>query len=511
MLGTVAAGTLSAATGAALASLLGGDAVTSGKNTILTENQLRGTREWRRDVKGMLVADDIRMQIKGYTSATSVHLGESIDFHVTTNAQADYTIGIYRLGYYGGDGARHMKTSPTLRGWSQPLPQLEPGTGMISCDWTPGWTLHVPKSWTSGLYLAVFTGEFPHGERRRSFIPFVVRDDSRQADLCVVLPFSTYQAYNQWPRDGKYGKSLYHGYVPNDDVGDAVRQDAPVSYDLRSRKVSFDRPYANDGLPYRFDYDYDFVQWVERVGFNVTYASNVDLHAGLIDVDRYAGLIFSGHDEYWSSAMRDVAHHAVAQGTSLAFMMANNVYWHIRFEPANGRENRVVVCYRDTDPAPDTSGPTIRWRTMDRGAVAEQGLLGVQYNGIVASPAPLVVRDADHWFWDGCRLKDGDLIPNIVDGEADGIDHGMPVPTGVRHSLLSASPYKVAGSNVVVGETHAAEATQNTSVYETDAGGLVFVAATFNWPLGLNRTGFQDARIERATTNLFKRMMGRHA
>ncbi|MFN1193196.1 N,N-dimethylformamidase beta subunit family domain-containing protein [[Kitasatospora] papulosa] len=51
---------------------------------------------------------------------------------------------------------------------------------------------------------------------------------------------------------------------------------------------------------------------------------------------------------------------------------------------------------------------------------AEQRLTGIQYNGILAKPVPLVVSESKHWFWSGTGLRDGDEIPDLIAVEADG-------------------------------------------------------------------------------------------
>ena len=463
--------------------------VRTGSNPVAAENRRPGSAGWRIGDAGTRPADDVRMQITGYASRPSVPVGESIDFHVTAIPNADFTIAVYRLGHYRGAGARQLTTSPTLRGRRQAAPTLDQATGMISCGWDPVWTLDIPQDWVSGAYLAVFTSD----SGWRSVTPFVVRDDNRHSDLCVVLPFSTYQAYNQWPADDSLGRSLYYGYDPRD------RASGRLSSKHRAVKVSFDRPYANGGLPNRFDRDHDFIRWVEESGYDVTYATSTDLHTGAVDPSKFAGLIFCGHDEYWSHSMRAAAEKAVAHGTGLAFMSANNLYWQVRFEPsAGGRDNRVMVCYKfDPDPWPDTGARTVRWRDIHK-LSAEQGLLGVQYNGIIARPEPLVVRAADHWFWAGSGVRDGDRIGRIVAGEADGLDPRAPRPSGVTQTLLSATPYRTRYDTKQI---------QNTSVYETPQGGLVFVAATLDWARGLSRPGHRDDRIRTATANLVRRML----
>lgn len=485
-------------------------------NPIRVENRLPGSGDWRIGAGDTVGADDLGRQIAGYASATSVDLGGAIDFHVSTEPARRFTVSVYRLGCYGGAGARQLTTSPTLSGVRQPEPITDSTTGMVHCPWAPSWTLHVPTDWTSGAYLAAFTTEDGH----RSLCPFVVRDDARRADFLVVAPFSTYQAYNQWPLDGKVGKSLYYGYgdagadaggtggsaAAGD--GSGTRLDVhgnPVSYETRARTVSFARPYSGVGLPQRIDLDYEFLQWAERMGYDLSYATSLDVHEGRVTTSQYSALVFSGHDEYWSRTMRDVVAAAVGRGTHLAYIAANNVYWHVRFEPnPHGGDTPTMVCWKtDPDPAPDISGPTCLWREVEpNGAQAEQGMLGVMYNGIPRAEVPLIVAEPEHWFWAGTGVRGGTSIPGIVGGEADGYYPNCPKPDAAQHTLLSASKFTAIDG----GDRNRI---QHTSLYETARGAIVFDAATFNWSLGLNRPGYLDARVQRATANLFNRLRER--
>ena len=455
------------------------------QNPTLRENLATGASDWAPSGRGFRAADDVELQIKAYASATSINVGESIDFHVSVAGGGDYTIGVYRMGDYRGKGARLIAESPLLTGKPQSPPALDETTGMISCDWAVGWTLRTDPAWVSGLHMAVFTT--PDGWRHVT--PFVVRDDSRSADFCVVLPFTTYQAYNLFPMDGTTGKSFYYGY-----------ENEKITFTKRAAKLSFDRPYHRNGLPGQANYDLAFIRWAESRGYDLTYVSSIDLHAGRVDPARYAGLIFSGHDEYWSRHMRDVVTDAVAEGTSLAFMSANNVYWHVRMEPsADGRDDRVIVCYKDdSDPGIDAAGATTQWRAGAPGPdSAEQSLLGIQYKTIVAEPRPLVIEATDHWFWAGSGAAPGDTIASLVAVEADSLDTRYKKPLMVAQTILAASPYQMRDGT---------ERIQHTSIYETMKGAIVFVAGTFHWTYGLSRDGYRDSRVQVATENLLARI-----
>ncbi|MEU1843664.1 N,N-dimethylformamidase beta subunit family domain-containing protein [Micromonospora sediminicola] len=447
------------------------------------ENRAPGEPWW--PPEGGRPADDRRRQIQGYASTTSVAPGGVIDFHVAVNPAGRFRVSVHRLGWYAGAGARTMLTSPELRGVPQPVPVADPVTGALDCRWPVSWRLPVPKGWASGLYQAVFTS----ASGWRSSTPFVVRDDRRAAALCVVLPVTTWQAYNQWPRDRRVGRSLYNGYRP-----DGRRDPA-----LRARAVSFDRPYSGAGLPIHADRDEDAIRWLERNRYDVSYATSFDLHSGRLDPSRHRGLVFCGHDEYWSAEMRRAAEAGLAAGTSLAFLGANSVYWHARVHPGgSGRPERVVECAKTPpDPGADGAWPTVTWRDLDR---PEQALLGVQYNGIVLSPQPLVVRSADHWVWAGAGVADGDRIPGLVVGEADGLNAGVARPGQPGETTLSSSPYPA---------QQGGRRLQSSHVYETPRGAVVFATGTLGWTMALDRRGHRDPRIERATANVLDRIVGR--
>ncbi len=97
-------------------------------NPIVTENQQPGDASWQ---LGSLVSNDATGQIKGYASATSVNQNQSITFYVTTNPAQTYTIDFFRIGWYGGLGARLRLHVGPLDGVTQPSCPTDPTTGMI--------------------------------------------------------------------------------------------------------------------------------------------------------------------------------------------------------------------------------------------------------------------------------------------------------------------------------------------------------------------------------------------
>ncbi|MEV0589390.1 N,N-dimethylformamidase beta subunit family domain-containing protein [Nonomuraea sp. NPDC050310] len=462
------------------------------------ENRRPGSPGWD---DGLRSFDDLR-DIQGYPSSPSVDVGESIAFHVSTGSRAlPFRVEVYRIGHYAGAGARFMMRSPVLQGSAQPVPRKGPHN-VIRCGWKPSWRFTVPRSWTSGLYVASFVDA--HG--RRGHTPFVVRDDRARSAYLVVLPFTTYQAYNLFPANGVLGASLYYGYVRATDIAaldrpapdGVVYQGKPIPgkkyvlhYPARARTVSFERPYAWHGLPSGFHLDLAFIRWAESMGLDLSYATSLDLHAGRVRPARHRALVFSGHDEYWSSPMRHAVERAITSGVSVAFMAANNVYWRVRL---GGGDRPDLTCFK-TDPDPGGGLGTSTWRVLGgKGEHAEQRLLGTQYLGIVTGQAPLIVRESRHWFWKGTGVRDGDALKGLVVGEADGLAPRMPRPAA-RGWFLSESPVATTQGGTV----------QRTSLYRAPSGAWVFNAGTLGWTPAL----LTDARIRKATANLMERMARR--
>ncbi|GAA2493171.1 hypothetical protein GCM10010406_31560 [Streptomyces thermolineatus] len=429
---------------------------------------------------GPRTANDVDRQIKGFASSGSVTPGGSVDFRITVNPPQQFSVDVYRIGHYGGDGARLISSSPRLSGIVQPPPLVAGRT--VSCHhWWQSWRLQVPAHWAPGAHVAVLTTADGH----RSHVPFTVRDD-RPADLLLLLPDITWQAYNLYPEDGRTGASLYHAW---DDEGRLVgEEDAATT-------VSFDRPYAGAGLPLHVGHAYDFVRWAERHGYDLAYADARDLHAGRVDPSRHLGLVFPGHDEYWSAPMRAAAERARDGGTSLVFLSANTMYWQVETAPSPaGDPDRLISCRKH--PAGSRRRRSL-WRETGR---PEQLLLGIQYAGRVPEPHPLVVRNASHWLWEATGAKEGDRIERLVAGEADRYFPRVPLPESTERILLAHSPYRDAAG---------VRRHQETSLYRAPSGAWVFAAGTFAWSPALDRPGHTDARIQRATANLLDRVCKR--
>src|SRR6185436_14004753 len=92
-------------------------------NPIVQENNPSNGTSNNWDVSG---AGDPTIQ--GFASDISVNTGQPVNFKVKTTA-SNYTIAIYRLGYYGGAGARLMTTLTRSTAQTQPACSVNGTTG----------------------------------------------------------------------------------------------------------------------------------------------------------------------------------------------------------------------------------------------------------------------------------------------------------------------------------------------------------------------------------------------
>ena len=459
----------------------------TGANPIVTENQQPGTDQWLLPTTGFQLADDTVNQIKGYASATSANKGEALSFFVTVTPVQTFTIAVHRLGWYGGIGGRQMLQTAPISGMTQgPCPTVDTATMLMACSWTSSYTLAVPSTWTDGVYLAVLSS----AQGYQNYVPFVVRDDARQASFLYQQPVNTYQAYNNWG-----GKSLYT-FNSNGSS--------------RAYKVSFDRPYAADGSADYFGWEVYTVQWLEQQGYDVTYNTDVDAQVNPSRLRSVKGVLIPGHSEYWSKGMYDAAQVARDGGVSLGFLGSNDVYWQIRYEASSaGAANRVVVCYKTNEsPSPvdpiNASSPsltTTQWRETPVNR-PEQTLLGVQFTSQTGSgwdsTVTYVVTNSSNWVYANTGFSDGSGVPRLTGYEADRqfIQYPLPASQPGTAALLANSPYNSVGNGA---DRH------NASIYQAPSGAWVFASGSQAWAWGLTRSGYTNAGIQQATRNILSR------
>lgn len=442
----------------------------AGPNPITVENQAVGSYGWYKVFSNQSQAGEI----EGYASSPTVEPGQTLSFHLSTSPSAAYRIEIYRIGYYGGRGSRLMTTLPsassTITGTAQLVPAVD-AFGRRELSWPVSASLTIPSDWVSGYYVAVFEVVGGPNNESNNFYPFVVTaPPSRPKVALVHTGTTTWQAYNNWPGTARGGKSLY---VYN-------------SVGTPATKISFRRPYNVVGNQNVFEWEAQFAQWLERIGYDVAYTTGIDTHRDPTLPAQYGVVVVSGHDEYWSSAIRTGFESAVSSGTNMAFVGANLAYWNIRFEDGE----KTIVAYKDTapDPISDTSNKTVKFRDLVPPR-PEAALIGVQFewgmpNGFrdfVVAPA----ASTDPWFA-GTGFVPGETVAGVVGYEYDTVVAGTS-PSGLTTFFSYAgSPSEELPSG------------QSTR-YVHPSGAIVFSTGTMEWPIKMAT----NPKLEIFTRNAF--------
>lgn len=468
-----------------------------GPARVLRENLRPGTNVWELPLRGTGNAE-------AYATEVSVAEGQRIEFRIAS-AAARGDVTLYRLGWYGGAGARVVARWKDVPIASRGDSTTDPVTGLIRCAWAPAVTATVPQGWVSGLYLAVVS---PDGGAPQ-YAHFIVREARPTAPILFLSSATTHQAYNNWG-----GKSLY----PDESTG------APtVTGAANAVTVSWDRPYAdNRGAGLVLRWEYPFVRWLESRGYDVGYAADLDLERNPSIAAGRRLLVFAGHPEYWSAAMRRTLESAIAAGTNVAFFSADEIYWKVRFESTVGGPYRTVTCYRRTDIDPQAAAnpslATVKWRDPPI-RDPESLVIGQMYGHVVLTPAAFVCSAPDHWVYAGSAMRAGDAIQNLVGQEYDRVFPSRALsPAGLE--ILAVSPVlpNLGHESELSGGVASDEPqppVANATIYTAPSGATVFSAGTMQWSWGLDGWGspeFEgvhttvDPRVGRITANILDRL-----
>jgi len=468
------------------------------RNWVRQENELTGTREWLLANPRTDPATKHRCAwIEGYCSRTRVRAGESLSVFVSTAPVSDFSLEIYRMGFYGGAGGRLVSKLGPFRGRTQ----AEPAVGrnrLRECDWQACTTFSIPHNWLSGVYLGKLTA-LSGGVQ--SYIIFIVRDN-RPADIIFQCSDITWQAYNRWPDHF----ALYDNGKEQWWCGPGV-------------EVSFDRPYGkycqildaplSAGSGEWFLWEFPLAYWLEAGGYDVTYVSNLDTHSGAAGLKRAKGFLSVGHDEYYSIEMYQNLQHGIANGLNAAFLSGNTCCGRIELR----QSSTGVRCrsFARTDYfGPRDEGMIQRFPSMaafPHQSPAEGLLLGARSNvAPCTGGADWICSLPDHWIYEGAGMELGDRIPGLIGWEW----HGDPAPIPGL-AVLATGPTQDAPGKQNGG-------TYTATIYEAPKGNFVFNASTCWWadgvaePPGYVRPSVYtspkgpDPRVQRITSNLLARM-----
>ncbi len=473
-----------------------GEGRSSGRSALIGEENARpGTRDWLLTHVEIDPATKYRSPaIEGWCSATSVQAGDTLTIHASTRPARRFTIDIYRMGWYGGDGARLVAELGEFAGVARPDPPVA-GKRLRRCDWPATTRVTIPADWPSGVYLGKLSCLPEAGAAGpQSYVIFIVRDD-RPADLLFQCSDFTWQAYNRWPDQfALYDDGRQQWYW-----GGGVQ-------------VGFDRPYGkycqildqplSVGSGEWFLWEFPFAYWLESLGYDVSYISNLDTHRDAAGLQRAAGLLSVGHDEYWTIEMFRNVEAAIAAGVSVGFFSGNAVCGRVQFDARQRAFERVGVF---GPPGGTREFAAMASLAHERPYANE--LIGAHSTGPVTGGADWICTAADHWLYAGTGMKQGDRIPGVIGWEWHGDPATIPGLEIVATGPTQSGPGKPNGG------------TYTATVYPGPGRNIVFNAATCWWADGLAAPpGYvrpavytapqgPDQRLQRITANVLERML----
>ncbi|NUP49101.1 MAG: hypothetical protein HOW97_17620 [Catenulispora sp.] len=443
------------------------NAPAAGALDVKAENAQPGSPTWKAGIDSG--ADH---GIEGFADQVAVSPGQSFKLYVNTTAQ-QFTATAFRVGYYNGAQGRQVWKSEPTPGKVQPAAALKAQVNTVTTSWQP--SLTVPTTgWPEGSYLIRLDPLGADGKPGAKgapgarFVPVTVRSTSTAGKVVLINAVTTWQAYNSYG-----GYDLYSGGPKND-------------YAHRARIVSFDRPYDTTGADRFQTYEQSSIVFTEKLaaehGLPLAYATDLDLHENPALFQGARAIITLGHDEYWSAQMRDTVTRARDAGTNVAFLGANAVFRHIRFEDSPLGKDRVQVDYKDAAEDPmhvtDPAQATQDWR-YPPDPRPENVLTGALYECNPAN-ADFVVYEPDSWLLAGTGAKAGQAFKGLVGVEYDRVvsDSTTPHPIqAISHSPITCRKTK---------------SYADAAYYTVPSGAGVFATGTMRWNCALVDGGCTD-------------------
>ncbi len=463
-------------------------------NLIVQENSLEGAFDWQL-TRVRLDADGIRSAlIEGYCSRQSVQVGEELQVMVSANPAARFELEIFRMGYYGGRGARLMTRLGPFEGKQQPEAPIGENR-LRECQWEASVQFTIPEDWISGVYLGRLTtlpksADEPYWQ---SFVVFIVRDN-RAADIVFQCSDNTWQAYNKWPNDW----SLYTD---------------PRGAHAVDVSASFNRPYGK--YPQIFEvpqsvgsgefllWEYPLAFWLEEQGYDVTYVSNSDVLSSE-QLTRGKTFISVGHDEYWDLRQYDAAKNAIEQGVNVLWLGANCVHAVSPLTPSSsGQANRTM---RLAGVYGGMTEDEVREYAHYYAGITfygpdESAIIGARTVMPCTGGGDWTCTQPEHWIFDGTGMKAGDKISGLVGWESHDDPANIP-------GLEVVAEGNVWSDGTNLGHWAA-------TIFEGPKGNIVFNASTIFWMQALSsppghmlpwshfsRPHGVDERVRKITKNL---------
>jgi hypothetical protein len=431
--------------------------------------------------------------IEGYTDQLSYRPGEKVAFHLSAKAPTA-RVKIQRIGPEN----RLVLEKDGIPVASHPMPERASSDG---CNWPVAWSFTIPADWTSGVYEAAFT---PETGGKAAVIHFVVRSAQPGKTSKILLQLSA-NTWNAYTNSGGHSLYSYH-----DEAG------------LQGHRVSFNRPQHSGMIN---AWETPFIRWAERSGYTLDYAVNSDLEFHPEELAGYRLVLSVGHDEYWSSPMRDHLEAFIKNGGNAAFFSGNTCCWQVRSEDGG----RALTCWKqffNMDPLYRNGDQRLLSTLWSHHLVGrpENELTGVgflwggyhlSHGEVMDGDGAYQVHRPDHWVFEGTGLaRDGKFggEQTIVGYECDGCElewrDGLPHATGrdgtpENFTVVATAPASWDPSLKRFYDRMPLDRTGHAVMGLYTRGGTVFTCGSTDWAHGLNG---KNPTVERITRNILDRL-----
>jgi hypothetical protein len=492
--------------------------------------------------------------IRGYSDDASAFPGQTVTFHVAADQARQFRIDFYRQG-----AMLEFKLSSDWmnapagddhepdQDWGVDTTRRD---GKFVAGW-PGFPFTVPFDWPSGAYIAMFVEGDGQGnpdpnqnppidastsDARSGKALFVVKNafPGRLSQALYKLPLFTYQMYNLTVYTGIDGQ-LHGG------AGYPSEKTPPFWITLRRPgggtggtpwDVVYNTPPNQDPLDlgsYRqtfVHYDAKMISWLEGNGYRVDYCTDMDVHldGDLTLLSPYAVILSVGHDEYYSTEMRDNLESYIANGGNMAFFSGNTCNRRCMFPVTddNGQPDLRFI-------ARDSAWATVPWNLEPNApGRPEDSLTGVGFphGGERNYPVPendlqkvgYTVQYTTYWPFEQSGLADGDTFGKdqcIVGYECDGALFDKNAPRPVAPTFAGSGGIEPNHNAIYTPPGLVILGTGDTSVWPGQNGaatmamysntGTVFTGATTDWA---RLVAQGDAATAAITRNVMNRLGG---
>lgn len=469
--------------------------------TVPNENRRPGTTDWQLTNVWPNLGKGYRSGwVEGYCGRQSVSAGDELPIFVSTSPARRFTLELFRMGYYGGAGARRIDTFGPYSGKTQPDPPIG-ANRLRECHWEASLTIRIDESWPSGVYLGKLATvpESAAEHAWQSYVIFIVRDN-RQAGVIFQCADNTWAAYNRWPDDYSLYTDPRHSWAPS----------VAVSFDRPYGKYAqiFDHPLSIGSGEFLL-WEFPLVYWLEQQGYDVTYTSNSDM-LDRAAFSRASVFISPGHDEYWDPRQYDAALASITDGVTHLYLCGNAVMGVTPFRRSfSGAPNRILSREGVYGGVYGGLDKFFKYQFPMEGPPANR-LMGAHSVYPFNGGGDWICKQPSHWVFQDTGMKQGDRIPGLVGWEF----HGDPAPIDGLTVLAE-------GDALSGGRT---PSHWTATIYPGPKRNFVFNAATIWWAQGLSsppghilpwshwvRPHGPDRRVQQITKNLLRRALARPA